>query len=208
MADTANPTSGASSRLRASDADRDRIAHLLSDALIEGRLSQEEHADRIEAVYAAKTMDDLAELTQDLPSGGPEREVQRMGPVAACASDQALLDTTVGSENIIAILGVAERRSRWLVEPRTNASAAFGSIELDLREAVLAQRDVTVQCALFCGGVRLVLPQGVRVTADSAALQRSISLGDYVAPAYDGAPTVHLTGVSVISGIEVTTQAA
>ena len=43
------------SRLRASDADRDRAASVINNALAEGRLTAEEHSDRLDAIYAAKT---------------------------------------------------------------------------------------------------------------------------------------------------------
>ena len=45
--------------LRASDADRDHVAKLLGQAFAEGRLSAEEHAERTDGVYAAKTLGEL-----------------------------------------------------------------------------------------------------------------------------------------------------
>ncbi len=209
MADTANQTRVRPGRLRVSDADRDRVAHELSDALIDGRLSHEDHADRIEAAYSAKTVEELTALTHDLPTGDPigfpGRSVRAPG-TAACPSDQALLETSTGSENIVTVLGAAERNGRWLVEPRTNASALFGSIELDLREAMLTRQEVTVQCALFCAGLRLVVTHGVHVIVDSPCLRSSVQLGVHDDPG-NGAPTVHLAGVAIMSSVEVTTRA-
>ena len=45
--------------MRASDADRDEVADRLREALAEGRITPEEHAERIDAVYKAKTYADL-----------------------------------------------------------------------------------------------------------------------------------------------------
>jgi len=42
--------------LRASDADRDRVAAVLGEALATGRLTSLEHADRLDAAYTAKTV--------------------------------------------------------------------------------------------------------------------------------------------------------
>ena len=64
------------SSLRASDQDRERVAELLRDHYGAGRLSDEELAERGEAVYRARTMSDLDALTADLPS---PRELQREG---------------------------------------------------------------------------------------------------------------------------------
>ena len=48
--------------LRASDADRDRIADILRDALAEGRLTADEHAERVEGVLAARTVGEVVQL--------------------------------------------------------------------------------------------------------------------------------------------------
>ncbi|TDD96658.1 DUF1707 SHOCT-like domain-containing protein [Jiangella asiatica] len=53
--------------MRASDADRDRIAEILRDAHGEGRLDQDELVARVEATYDAKTYRDLDQLIADLP---------------------------------------------------------------------------------------------------------------------------------------------
>jgi hypothetical protein len=56
------------SRLRASDADRDRAASVLNAALAEGRLTAEEHSERLDSIYAAKTQAELVPLLEDLPA--------------------------------------------------------------------------------------------------------------------------------------------
>jgi hypothetical protein len=54
--------------LRASDADRDRVASLLREHHAAGRLSAQEFDDRVDAALAAKTLGELDELLKDLPS--------------------------------------------------------------------------------------------------------------------------------------------
>jgi hypothetical protein len=53
--------------LRASDADRERVAFTLQTAVSEGRLTLEEFDERVAGVYAAKTYGELAAATSDLP---------------------------------------------------------------------------------------------------------------------------------------------
>ncbi|GAA3625280.1 hypothetical protein GCM10022419_133610 [Nonomuraea rosea] len=53
--------------LRASDADRDRVAAMLGEALATGRLTSVEHADRLDVAYTAKTVGELVPITRDLP---------------------------------------------------------------------------------------------------------------------------------------------
>src|SRR6202050_1574686 len=54
--------------IRASDKDRDRTAQVLSEHHAAGRLDAEEFAERLDRGYTAKTVDDLDELTADLPA--------------------------------------------------------------------------------------------------------------------------------------------
>lgn len=53
--------------IRASDSDREAVVARLHKALGQGRLTLEEFDHRTAAVYAAKTLGDLAALTDDLP---------------------------------------------------------------------------------------------------------------------------------------------
>ena len=55
-------------RIRASDADRDRAAEALREHHATGRLSMEEFQERLDHVYAAKTLGELDELMSDLPA--------------------------------------------------------------------------------------------------------------------------------------------
>lgn len=59
--------STADEQLRISDADRDRAAADLGDHFAEGRLSADEHAERLDAVWTARTSADLAPIFEDLP---------------------------------------------------------------------------------------------------------------------------------------------
>ena len=54
-------------RIRASDADRDRVAALLREHHAAGRLTVEEFNERMDAALNAKTLAELDELLDDLP---------------------------------------------------------------------------------------------------------------------------------------------
>lgn len=54
-------------RIRASDADRDRTAALLSEHHAAGRLTAEEFHERVDAALNAKTLGELDDLLDDLP---------------------------------------------------------------------------------------------------------------------------------------------
>jgi hypothetical protein len=58
---------GEQGKLRAADADRDRVVEVLSMAYSEGRLSKDEYDDRLENALSARTYADLDQLVTDLP---------------------------------------------------------------------------------------------------------------------------------------------
>ena len=64
----------------ASDGERDGAVRVLNEAFAEGRLTADEHGERVRAVYAARTWHELARLTADLP--GPANAAGR--PARAC----------------------------------------------------------------------------------------------------------------------------
>jgi len=75
----------------ASDADRDAAARVLNEAFADGRLTADEHRDRVHAAYAARTWPELAGLTADLPRPPELEEVQaepdwvsRLDPCLRC----------------------------------------------------------------------------------------------------------------------------
>ena len=58
---------GEPGKMRASDADRDRVVEVLSMAYSEGRLSKDEYDGRLQNALSARTYTDLDELVTDLP---------------------------------------------------------------------------------------------------------------------------------------------
>lgn len=56
-----------SPEMRASDADRDRVARALREHCAQGRIGVDELDERLERVYRSKTLGDLEAVTGDLP---------------------------------------------------------------------------------------------------------------------------------------------
>ena len=58
--------------MRASDADREVVRAVLADAYADGRLTREEYDDRLNTLYASRTLGDMPALVTDLvPPDGP-----------------------------------------------------------------------------------------------------------------------------------------
>src|SRR4051794_26993465 len=89
--------------LRASDADRERVADALRRHHLDGRLDTDELQERLDRCYAARTTGALAPLLADLPAGGAPRSTPRrfavlpVLPVFAVALVVLLVLATVGA---------------------------------------------------------------------------------------------------------------
>jgi Domain of unknown function (DUF1707) len=73
-------------RVRIGDAERDAAAHELGEHFAMGRITAEEHAERLEQIWAARTQADLTPVFGDLPR---PRQPDAPRPVSSRRSWQA-----------------------------------------------------------------------------------------------------------------------
>lgn len=140
------PPESDSSR-RASDADRDRTAELLSEGLAKGFLTPVEHSERLDAALAARYVGELVPLTSDIP---PSR-------------DLAALQSTPVSQRVDAMCSKVVRQVELGPATHLRASARFGQILLDFRHLPPDGDPVVVTANCFAGQIKLVLPAGAQV---------------------------------------------
>jgi DUF1707 SHOCT-like domain/Cell wall-active antibiotics response LiaF, C-terminal len=183
---------------RISDADRERVAELLRQAAGEGRLDIDELEQRLELAYAAKTYGELVPITQDLPAA----KASHPEPMPSKARIGGLPTTS----NAIAIFGGAERKGSWVVPDHFNAFAMFGGVELDLVQASLESRDVTIIAVAIMGGVDIVVPDDLTVMVDGAGILGGFGeTTRHSTPAPPaGAPVVRIKGMALFGGVTVT----
>ncbi len=170
--------------LRASDADRERVVVALAEAASDGRLTMEEHSERVQQAYTARTLGDLAVLTSDLaaPAGQPLR-----------------LDS---SRVVSAFFGRERRGGRWVVPDRLAVTAVAGQVVLDLREALLQSGRTIVYVTAIGGQVHLLVPSGVAVVFGSLTGQPIASSAPPPAP---GVPVIELRAFVVAGKVNVRT---
>ncbi|NUP52264.1 MAG: DUF1707 and DUF2154 domain-containing protein [Catenulispora sp.] len=192
--------------MRASDADRDRVAEALREAYAEGRLDVDEHNERIDRAYKARTLGELTPLLSDLP----QRHLTAMpaptsggviGPQASMPPEYA-----PGSK-ISAIFAEQTRGGRWLVPSQTTAAAVFGSITIDLRDAVLTQREVVIIANAVFGSIQIKVPHGVVVHDEGTAIFGSRTGSDRAragdVPPGPDSPVVIVRGVALFGEVSV-----
>lgn len=189
--------------IRASDSDRDQVLTVLSTAYAEGRLTADEHAERISAASAARTFDDLIPLTRDLvPLHTP---IQPVAPTPV-PTDQVSVPTidrrsTGDSETLVAIFGGSTRRGVWRARKHINTFALFGGNELDFTEAVLENDVIEITGFWMFGGCTIKLPEGVEVQDHVVGIFGGSDV-KYTRPS-PGGPKVVIKGLALFGGCDI-----
>lgn len=200
-------TDDASADLRASDADRERVAEVLRDALAEGRLDMTEFEERLEAAYKARTYGELTPITRDLPAAAAAAPPAPVSFTKAPAQSGAWASRIVGGEGSstggIAVLSGFERKGRWTVPKRFNCFAFMGGGEIDLREANFADREVEINCVAIMGGVQVIVPPGVEVVIRGIGVMGGFEHPRDEGPSEPGAPRVIIGGLAFWGGVGV-----
>ena len=161
-------------RLRASDADRDRVVDLLRGAMGDGRLTAGEFTERMAAALAARTYGDLAALTGDL-AAAPARlqDVVRIGQRG----------------------GSVRRGGRWLVPRRLELRCSWCDVLLDFTGAAITHNMLRIHLHMRGGSLVLVTRPGIVVDADDLSMRGTdVKVADSADPGTPVILRVHLTG--------------
>lgn len=173
--------------VRVSDAERDQVVALLRHHCAEGRLSLDEFAERTTRALAATAGADLAAVTLDLPP--------------------AVAPRPPAGRWVVGLLGGERRRGRWRVGERLTAIGAFGSADLDFREAEWAPgADRVVTAVAVLGSVEIVVPAGTEVELRGAAFlgRRMVEVG--ASPAASAGPVLRVRAIAVLGSVHVVSR--
>jgi len=159
---------------------------MLSEAMSDGRLTAEEHSERVQRAFAARTLGELAELTADLavPSAQPVR-----------------LD---GGRVITGIFGPARRDGRWVVPENLTVTAMFGEVEVDFTQAILQASRVQLYATVFGGRLRLIVPDGVSVIV-SGHMVLGRKRGSTARPAGPDTPVIEVRALVLGGELDIRT---
>jgi len=165
---------------------------VLAEAVGDGRLTPEEHAQRLEEASSARTLGELAGLTTDLV--GPDAQPVRLD----------------GARPVLAVFGGQRRDGRWVVPERLPVTAIFGEAVLDFHDAVLQSARTTVYATVIGGRLRLLVPEGVRVevtgTGVGARERGTVAArGSSVPPGPGQSPVIEVRGLIVWGKIQAVT---
>jgi uncharacterized membrane protein len=178
------------SKMRISDADRNKVAEILREAAGDGRIDLAELDERLEATFAAKTYAELVPITHDL------------GPAVATGSSVV---HGVSRERAVAIMGGVERRGVWVVPEHFSVFCVMGGAELDLRQAKFSAPEVTLTINALMGGANITVNRSTHVIVQGIGI-----MGGYSGPRSDpdvhlsaDSPVVRIKGVAIMGGVSV-----
>lgn len=189
-------------QMRCADADREMVATVLNAAYAEGRITLDEHSERQEKVWHARTFADLASLTADLmPADG-----QRLPRQVGTARPQLAVDTShqdPSADSLFTVLGTVRRQGMWRMRRRTTGLVLLGDARLDLRQAVLEDRECIITVPVVLGEITVTVPDGVEVVDETTNIMSEVKIRG-LSPAPAGAPRIVLRGMLLMGGITVT----
>ncbi|MEU1037594.1 DUF1707 domain-containing protein [Streptomyces sp. NPDC005907] len=185
--------------LRCSDADRDGITDILRDALAEGRLTPDEHAERVEGVLSARTVGELDVFVRDLPAAHRRRAAPAWAPAPNRPTEGAI--PVDADENVVAVFSTAVRKGRWRAGRRMHAYAIFGSVEIDLSEAVFEYQQVVIKAISVFGNVEVRVPENVSLRGSGGGVLGNFEVATLDAEDPD-APVIYVDGMAVLGNVE------
>lgn len=185
--------------LRASDADRERVAAILREAAGEGRIELHELDERLGAVYAARTYAELEPLTADLPTA-----VRPEPPLPATDPDRFGGEPT--SRGGFALLGGFERKGGWVAPENFTAFAMLGGGDVDLRQARFTGRKITIRAWAVLGGVQVTVPEDAEVHVGGVGILGGFD-NSAAGAGGSGGPVIVVKGFALLGGVSVERKA-
>ncbi|CAM3890063.1 DUF1707 domain-containing protein [Kibdelosporangium persicum] len=163
--------------IRLSDAERMEAVRVLDTAVGDGRITWDEHLERTERVWAARTRADLAPQLADL------------GPVVAQGEP---------AQRVVATVSKVIRTPEAAREVR--ARATFGAVVLNL-SGMRPGEQVRVVADAFCGKIVVSVPQNAVVIDEGTAVMGK--RGIFGAATGQGGPVVRISGRVTMGNIKV-----
>lgn len=190
---------------RASDAERERAAALLREAMASGRLGVDELDQRTQLAFAATTREELERLVEDVlvPAEDNHPLASDSASLRVGAPRLPVSHMSDGTRRIVSIFSGSERKGRWRVGPSCSVINVFGGSEIDLSEAELAADHVELKVISVFGGATVIVPPGLNVEVSDVGVLggNGVDIGDeHPDP---GGPVVRVRLISILAGASV-----
>jgi Domain of unknown function (DUF1707)/Cell wall-active antibiotics response 4TMS YvqF len=169
--------------MRVSDQDRDSALELLGQHTAAGRLTLDELEERAGQMLAARTRDELAALTRDLPATPPVPATRRK-PVRW----------------MVTVMSGSHRRGRFRAAGSVNVVSILGEEEIDLREAEIDGGELVLNVFTVMGGAIIYVPDTIDVEVEGVSIIGGNTEHGARRPPRPGAPLVRIRTYNLLGG--------
>jgi hypothetical protein len=182
---------------------RERAREVLADRYANGVLDLDAYEVRIDTVERAQDIATIESTIADLrPPGVVEADpgtavARRLGSMEVVPRDQAR-----EKDRLVSILGQVNRKGSWDVPRRLKVTAVLADVELDLREARLADGVTEIHVTSIMAQVTIIAPPGLRVVMEGGSVLGEFDGTDTGAREGSG-PTVRVTGTAFLGEVEL-----
>lgn len=174
---------------------------MLSHALAEGRLTPQEHSERLDAIFAAKTEADITPLISDLPNAAA---LVQVGGALAQPGASGAIAARGKRTRLVALMGAFSRKGVWQVPQAMSAVTVMAGGDLDFRAAVLPPGEIRLRVACVMAGLDIVVPPEMRVIDGAWAIMGGIEVPPETPESKRAdAPVLHLSGVTIMGGVSI-----
>ena len=212
-------------RKRVSHQTRQYVTDALAAAYADGQLTTTEFDQRTSQAWAATYADEVDVLIHDLDLSGHEH----LQPNLPQARPHAPLESRPdfrpdarpevqpafvtgepgGVSTSIAIMSGVDRKGDWLVPSSHFSLALMGGTVINLLNARFSDAHTRINAAAVMGGIRIVVPEDVRVRSEGIALMGGFDVHDHASVTVaqqdlpPNAPTLTISGLALMGGVEI-----
>jgi len=164
-----------------------------------GVISAEAFERRLDtATYATEhqvLVDLVADLSMEADSQYDRYKEKQFTPNYQSGDDES-------NDRLISVLSSSERTGQWIVPKQITIYGCIGSATLDFTDAVFQHQHIEIKIINALSSLEIFVPENVNV---STRMIDIISSSENKAPSMGGrqAPTISVTGWSVLSSVEV-----
>ena len=200
--------------------EREDVVQKLCAAYARDQLTTGELEARLDRVYKSA---DRAQLLTAL-DGLPAVQITRLGeapvpvrdvspaPLTTPPGDRATRGradrpprgTGPGEKRFAAFMSEIRKEGAWTPTPVIVANTIMGGIVLDFREAPIPAEGIDIYADVIMGELKVILPPGLPADVDCSSFMGSVA--DKSKRGVPGAPTIRITGGTVMGSIVVVTK--
>lgn len=203
--------------------EREDVVQKLCAAYARDQLTTGELESRLELVYKSGDRTQLLTVLEGLPAmqlarlGEAPVPVPNVSPPSA-ATAQPTPDAGIarrgdrrhnngrgpGEKRFAAFMSEIRKEGAWTPTPVIVANTIMGSLLLDFREAPIPAEGIDIYVDVIMGDLKVILPPGLPADVDCSSFMGSVS--NKSKAGVPGAPTIRISGGTVMGGISVVTK--